>query len=400
VCHVWDAEYPWDVRVEKISQVLTEAGHAVHIVARNRSADSVTERLPEGMVHRLAPWRWTPRWLNAVSMFPAFFNPRWIRAIARTARGVRADVILCRDLPLAIPAILAGRNLGIPVILDMAENYPAMLQSQRDAGPRRLTDVLVRNPALARLVERWVLPRVDGVLVVVEESRARLIAEGLAPERVTVVSNTPPLGRLVESRVVQEPRERAPLRIVYLGLMEGVRGVRVLLDAAALLARQGILFQLTLYGDGKDLLRLRAQARALGLTESQADFRGRVSNAHALAALSAMDVGVIPHVADESWHTTVPNKLFDYMAAGLAVVTSDARPAARIVRETGAGFVYQHSDASELARALAALADREVRLACASRGQAAVRETYHWEQDSERLFGMLQRAVAGAVGQP
>jgi glycosyltransferase involved in cell wall biosynthesis len=187
---------------------------------------------------------------------------------------------------------------------------------------------------------------------------------------------------------------------VYLGLMEGVRGVQVLLDAAALIARQDIPFKLTLYGDGKDLPRFQAQARALGLTESQADFRGRVPNAEALAALPTMDVGIIPHVADESWNTTIPNKLFDYMAAGLAVVTSDARPAARIVRETGAGFVYHHSDASELARALAALVDSNVRLACARRGQSAVRDTYHWELDAQRLLGTLQRAVVGPVRQP
>jgi glycosyltransferase involved in cell wall biosynthesis len=181
--------------------------------------------------------------------------------------------------------------------------------------------------------------------------------------------------------------------------MEGVRGVQVLLDAAALLARQDVPFRLTLYGDGKDLPRFRAHARALGLTASQADFRGRVQNSEALAALPAMDVGVIPHVADESWNTTIPNKLFDYMAAGLAVVTSDARPAARIVRETGAGFVYDHSDARGLARALATLVDPDLRLACARRGESAVRDTYHWERDAQRLHGMMQWAVAGAVKQ-
>lgn len=395
ICQVWDAEYPWDVRVEKISRALTDAGHTVHLVARNRRDDAEIERLPEAIVHRLAAWRWVPRGLNAASMFPAFFNPRWIGAIHRTVRRVRADVILCRDLPLAIPAILAGRRLRIPVVLDMAENYPAMLRSQWDAGPMRPTDVLVRNPALARLVERWVLRRIDAVLVVVEEAKARLVAKGVAPERVTVVSNTPPAGRVVQvDRVAQQDRNR--LDIVYLGLMEGVRGVPVLLDAAALLARQGVSFRLTLYGDGKDLPRFKAHARALGLTDGHADFRGRVPNGEALRALPGMDVGVIPHVADESWNTTVPNKLFDYMAAGLAVVTSDARPAARIVRETGAGLVYRHKDPAELARALTALADPDVRLECARRGQCAVRHTYNWERDVERLLGIVKRAAASA----
>ncbi len=392
---IWDAEYPWDVRVEKIARTLTDAGHAVHLVARNRRGDRTTERLPEGTVHRLAPLRWAPRSLNAASMFPAFFNPRWIRAIARTARNVGADVILSRDLPLAIPAVLAGRSVGIPVVLDLAENYPAMLRSRWEAGRMRPIDVLLRNPALARLVERWALPRADHVLVVVEEAGPRLVASGVAPDRLTVVSNTPPVARIVpRTRPSGDPQR--PLHLVYLGLMEEPRGVRILLDAAAGLARRGVPYRLTLFGAGRELSDFRAHARALGLANSQADFRGHVPNTEALAALTDADVGVIPHYADESWHTTVPNKLFDYLAAGLAVVTSDARPAARIVRDTGAGLVYRHPDAGNLERAIVQLTDPEFRRACVWRGQLAVRNTYNWERDTTRLVSALRDTVTGA----
>jgi glycosyltransferase involved in cell wall biosynthesis len=393
VCKVWDSEYPWDVRVEKIAQALTDAGHDVHLVARNRRGEAVTERLSEATIHRLTPWQWAGSRLSAASMFPAFFNPRWVRAVRRTARQVRADVILCRDLPLAVPAIVAARHLGIPVVLDLAENYVAMLRSRWEAGRMRASDALVRNPALASLVERWVVPRVDHVLVVVEEAGARLVARGLAPERVTVVSNTPPLKRLVESRL-HSRGDGDDLRLVYLGLMEEPRGVRILLEAAALLARRGVGFRLVLYGDGPELSDFRAHARALGLADTQADFRGHVPNAQALAALPLADVGVIPHFADESWHTTVPNKLFDYMAAGLAVVTSDARPAARIIHETAAGLVYRHPDPAALADAIERLADHELRRACAERGRAAVRDTYHWERDVARLLEVLARVAA------
>lgn len=389
VCMVWDAEYPWDVRVEKMARTLTEAGHAVHLVARNRRGDPITERLPEGTVHRLEPLRWASRSLNAASMFPAFFNPRWIRAIARTARQVRADVILSRDLPLAIPAVLAGRRVGIPVVLDLAENYPAMLRSRWEAGRMRPLDVLIRNPALARLVERWVLPRADHVLTVVEEAGPRLVTSGLAPDRLTVVSNTPPVARIARaSRFIRDPYR--PPHLVYLGLMEEPRGVRILLDAAGRLTRRGVPYRLTLFGEGREFADFRAHAHALGLSREQADFRGHVPNSEALAALAEADVGIIPHYADESWHTTVPNKLFDYMAAGLAVVTSDARPAARIVRDTGAGLVYRHPDAADLERAIAELVDPELRLACGQRGQVAVRETYNWERDTTRLLNVLR----------
>src|SRR5688572_32489493 len=125
ICKIWDGDYPWDVRVEKVARSLTEAGHEVHLVARNRQRLPVHERLAEAHVHRLKPWRFLGQRLDAMTMFPAFFNPRWLSSILSTARASRAEMLLVRDLPLAPTAIWVGRLLRIPVVLDMAENYPA-----------------------------------------------------------------------------------------------------------------------------------------------------------------------------------------------------------------------------------------------------------------------------------
>src|SRR5690349_20615071 len=100
IVYVWDADYPWDVRTEKTCLALTEAGHDVHIVARNRKWSPLTERLPEATVHRMAPWRWAGQRLDGALGFPAFFSPRWRGLLDRTVRAVSADVIIARDVPL------------------------------------------------------------------------------------------------------------------------------------------------------------------------------------------------------------------------------------------------------------------------------------------------------------
>jgi hypothetical protein len=99
VLYVWDADYPWDVRVEKICAALANAGHEVHIVARNRAGKVEREVLPEGTVHRMPRWPWAGRF-DAALGFPAFFNPRWASLLDRTIRAVRPDVVIARDLPL------------------------------------------------------------------------------------------------------------------------------------------------------------------------------------------------------------------------------------------------------------------------------------------------------------
>jgi glycosyltransferase involved in cell wall biosynthesis len=391
VCKVWDADYPWDVRVEKVASTLTSSGCAVHLAARNKGRLPIREERSEATVHRLPSWRWVPHAVDKASTFPAFVNPRWLRHIWSVARRSRADVILCRDLPLAPACIVVARALGIPVVLDMAENYPAMLESMRSTGRGGPLDAVVRNPRFARWVERWTLKRVDGVMVVVDESGDRLVAEGVAREKIAVVSNTPPLNRLAAQQADHEPGE--PLRVVYLGLVEAQRGIETLLDAMAILRREQQAIHLVLYGDGVDAPHFRARASELGLTAPFVEFRGRVPNATALSALPAAHVGVIPHWSDESWNTTVPNKLFDYMAAGLAVVTSDAAPCERIIRTTGAGLVYHDRDAADLADKLRLLQDAAVRKQAAARGRAAIAATYNWERDSDRMMALLERAA-------
>src|SRR6267142_2015112 len=101
--------------------------------------------------------------------------------------------------------------------------------------------------------------------------------------------------------------------------------------------------------------------------------RGWVDHREALAWVSRCDVGLVPHHATESWQTTIPNKLFDYMSLGKPVIVSNARPTARIVTEERCGIVFKDRDANALAEAIVALGDPSVREKCASRGREAVR---------------------------
>lgn len=389
VVYVWDADYPWDVRTQKVCAALTEGGHEVHLLARNTARRPRRESLPEAEVHRLPPWHWVGRGLDRALSFPAFFNPRWIRALSRVAKEVTADVIIVRDLPLCPTAIHVGRKLGVPVALDMAENYPAMMREIWDAGRQKPWDVLVRNPRIVASVERWCLPRLDSIIVVVEESGDRLRDQlGVPESKIAVVSNTPPRAR-AESTAEGRP-DRGYVEVVYLGLLELPRGVGELLEATAMCLTEGAPVRLCIVGDGRDGEILRRKARELELGEN-VRFTGRLDHAEALATVRAADIGVVPHHADEAWNTTIPNKLFDYMAAGLAVVSSDAAPPARVLRETGAGVVFRSGSSSSLRDAILSLTDAPTRHRMGRRGQEAIRERFNWEHETAVLLGTLSQ---------
>ena len=394
IVYLWDADYPWDVRTEKVCAALTARGHDVHIIARNTARRPVVERRPEGTVHRMRPWRWLPERADALLGFPLFLSPRWLSLLTTVVRENRPHVIIARDLPLCPAAILVGRRTGVPIILDMAENYPAVISAIWEAGRQRPLDVLVRNPSIVAAVERYCIRRVDRILVVAEEARTRLEGMGVPRDRIDVVLNTPPRARAQQAATGSRSAPGAPLVVVYLGLLEIVRGIGDLIAAAAILRDRGRPVRIRLAGNGRDMALFQAQAASLGLTERDVEFLGFLPNDRALEIVAAADIGANPLHDGEKHDTCVPNKLFDYMAASLPVLTSDTIPSARIVRETKCGEVFRARDAQSLADALERLADPEVRAAEGRAGRIAVLERYHWERDCEVLSGAVARVTS------
>jgi len=405
VLYVWQSEYPWDVRTEKVCKALSDAGARVHLAACNRRWESTEERLPEALTHRMSPWRWVGRGLDRALQFPAFFNPRWIALLAGVMHRDRPHVIVVRDLPLCPTALWIGRRFGVPVVFDMAENYPAITQDLWDAGRQRRFDFLVRNPRFVAAVEDYCIHRVDHTLVVVEECAAGLATRGVSRDRIDIVSNTPPASRASAhgERPVKAARER--VEIVYLGILEIVRGVQELIGAVRVLRDHSVRVRATIVGGGRDMDLFRQRARELGLTDEDVVFKGHLDHAAALDVVAAADIGVVPTRRTAHADSTVPNKLFDYMAAALPVVTSDTVPCARIVRETDTGEVFRAGDAADLAAAIGRLVeDPARRYAMGEHGREAIRTRYNWEQDSAvltRVIGRVTRqrrtAVASAV---
>jgi glycosyltransferase involved in cell wall biosynthesis len=274
----------------------------------------------------------------------------------------------------------------------MAENYAAMMRELWETGRQRPLDVFLRNPRIVSWVERMCVKRLDAIMTVVEESSERVRALGVSPDRLAVVSNTPPRTRVQEVRASIGATE-GPVDVVYLGLLELHRGLAEVIEAAAILRDRNHPVRVRIVGGGRDEAILRSMAAARGLTDEHLRFHGRVPHEEALRLIAGADIGLVPHRADESWNTTIPNKLFDYMAGGLAVVASDATPVERVLQETGAGLVYRSGDAVALAGAIEQLLDSERRAECARAGTAAVRAHYNWERDTEVMLRLLDQVV-------
>lgn len=394
ICKIWDADYPWDIRVDKVANSLTSAGHEVHLVCRNLARREKSEWNGSFTIHRLPLLPPLFSALDGLWNFPYPVSPVWIKAIASVIRSSQAELILVRDILLAIPAAILGKIHRIPVILDMAENYPAMLQDRLRYTPSGVLGRIIRHPAPARVVERLSVALVDHIIVVVEESRERLLRAGIPSDQLTVVCNTP---RLEQWRCPDGHKDSAPFKegihLVYLGNLDGSRGLDVVVRAVRYLKNSGPRVKVTIIGDGPSIQHLRALACELNVAD-RVKITGRLSFSQVQTIMAQAHVGLIPHYSTAAWNSTIPNKLFDYMLLGLPVIVSDVRPMSRIVRTEGCGEVFRDRDEADLARRIIALADPHVRRAKGMNGQAAISKLYNWNYDSQILVQTVEEVRA------
>ncbi|HZR68606.1 MAG TPA: glycosyltransferase family 4 protein [Burkholderiales bacterium] len=293
---------------------------------------------------------------------------------ARLARLVDRDVraVLARHLKVA--CLLAERFPELPLVYEAHEVFADTAAPARRAAMRRLEGRVVARAA---------------ALVANSGATARRLRE-LYP--VAVPLEVIPNGVDYPQTLPGKDWTLARERVIYAGSFFGWKGVEDLVAAAARLPGFGIRL---LGGDAAGIARLRAlYEKAAGAGGARVDFAGRVPHGEVAGELARACIAVLPNRADPDSAFTSPIKLFEYMAAGCALVASDL-PSVREVLATDDAEWVAPGDAAGLAAAIRALADDPAR---ASRMGERVREkarAYTWSARGERLARIVRPLLAG-----
>ena len=395
ICIIWKNDYPWDVRIEKFAHCLRDAGHEVFLLCSNSKRQKTEEDI-NGIKIRRLPAAANPVH-NAIISAPFYLNPYWLKLCSGVIEKNKIDLIIVRDLPLVVVSLLLKKKYGIPVVLDMAENYPAMYWKRfHQGGLSAAKNFITKNPFIIEWVERYALKNIDRLIVVVEESATRLISMGLDPGRVTIVSNTPDLKIFTGDG---RPRGSKPLQLIYVGFIQEGRGLETVIEGLALLKKDGnTSVKFVVIGDGDYLPQLKSLAAKTGVSE-MVEFKGWMKNTEVPRHIFESDIGVIPHKKTDHTDTTIPNKLFDFMACAKPVIVSNAAPMQRVVFEHNCGLVFKSEDPEDFRLAVEKASQEPQRLIDMGRhGLEAVRERYNWEHDARVLKmtveGLLQKKNA------
>jgi len=371
VCHLTSVHIPLDTRIfEKECQSLVAAGYDVHLVA------PATESTRMRGVTIAA----VPRARGRIS-----------RALVTTTRVLvqalraRAHIYHFHD-PELIPVGVVLRMLGKHVVYDAHEDVPAdildkpYLPRWLKAGLARVMDVVERvgTSTLSRVV-----------------AATPAIARRFPTARCVVVQNFPVSTEF--GPVAGSPYARRGPVVAYVGLINEIRGTIEMVRAIAeVCAHQDARLVL---GGRFEPPAFGAQARALDGWR-HVEYRGELSRARVVEMLAEARLGLVLFHPRPNHLESQPNKLFEYMAAGLPVVASSFPLWKEIVEGSRCGLVVDPLDPHATANAIRwLLAHPDEAEAMGARGRQAVQERFNWRREEATLLDCYAQLCAQSARQ-
>lgn len=292
------------------------------------------------------------------------------RRMIEVGIGQAADVYHSHDLNTLYIGAMCKKKTHARLVYDSHE-----LQTERN----RMTKWWRRWAAWNE--KRW-LPGADAMIVAspswIDINREKY---GKVPDPSVTVINTP------ELEIVDGPADlRGELDIpaaspilLYQGSIQENRGIEPAIDAITLIDGA----TLVVVGYGYHRPALETDVRRRGLTD-RVKFFGPIPNDELLRWTAAADIGLCNIVNSSlSYYTSLPNKLFEYIIAGIAVIGSDSPEIGRIVTEEGVGEVADPVDPEDLARAARTILSDLDRYRAATRSAA---QKYNWSIEEQKLL--------------
>ncbi|WP_165849385.1 glycosyltransferase [Candidatus Cryosericum septentrionale] len=295
--------------------------------------------------------------------------------VLREALRSRPDVVHVFDPALIGPALRLGRRYGVKVVLDLAEDNAKQILQKSYLGAmavRKLGSHIYR-----RMSQSW-LPQADLVIAATPS-----IAESLpAGCQHVIVRNFPAITEIdsVPPLASAASKSSTPvLRVVYVGGISPIRGIRELILATGML--QGAV-ELHLAGPVYD-------DRFLGELESMTawqycHYHGWLDWQGSIALVKTCDVGACVLQAAPNHVESLPVKVFEYMACGRGSIISSFPLWRRLF--VGAALFVDPTNPTSIAQLMEQLLAKPALLRRLSeRGRLLAEQSYSWESEAQRL---------------
>ncbi len=371
--------FPWPrgtpIRIQRIAEAVARRGHAVHVVTYHLGGDLAD---PPFVVHRIRDvpaYRRTDPGPTVRKLFQ--LDPMLAGLLRRLHHEIRFDLVHAHHYEGLLVASHALR--GTPIVYDAH----TLLASELPAYPLGLPRGCIR--ALAPWLDRHLPRRADRIIAVSETIRHALTTLGAsAPQRMHVIPN----GVEWERFPVERGSTPDGRTVIFTGNLAPYQGVNLMLEAFALLHARRADVCLMIVTDSS-FTPFEALARRLGV-RAAVDLR-RATFPQQPALLAAATVAINPRVRCDG----IPQKLLNYMAAGLPIATFESSSGP--LRHEVTGLRVPDGDTAAMADALERLlTDRALARALGDAARDQARREFSWDQVAARVEQVYREAIAEA----
>jgi glycosyltransferase involved in cell wall biosynthesis len=343
-------------RSYEMARRLVAKGHEVHMVTTNQ--DSKQDHIGtwrtsiESGIHvhwAAVPYNNRMAFGERIWAFCRFAYHATIRA-----GSLKPDLVFATSTPLtiAIPAVLASRRVGCPMVFEVRDLWPAV----------PIAIGVIRNPLLkaaARWLERFAYWNAVHVVALAPGMKEEILKLGYPEARVSVIPNGCDFD-LYGNVLGESPRNEfgwladRPL-LLFCGTFGLVNGVDYLPKLALAMRKVDPEVCIVAIGAGREYERVVAMAQEAGVYERNLFLLGALPKTETARWLAAADMTIALFTGPEIvWRDAVQNKFFDSIAAGCPVVNNFPGWQARIAAEAGAGLIVSGTDVVEAARDIVA----------------------------------------------
>jgi glycosyltransferase involved in cell wall biosynthesis len=385
---------PLDRRVWSECRELVAAGYRVSVICPKGDDGASFETLDGVRIHRYRP----PRPASGLATYAWEFAYCWLRTAAlalRIFRRERFDVIQACNPPDTYFALARlFRPFGVRFVFDHHDLCPELYES-RDPGRKAPRAVL----AALRWLERATY-RTAGHVITTNETYLERARQRTGKPRAdfTVVRSSPDPLTMRPGEPVAELRNGRAHLCCYLGIMGHQDGVENVVRAARIikhdLGRDDVQFALLGFGD--TLPRLRELVCELDL-EDVVTFTGQVQLPAISSYLSTAAVGLCPDPKTSFNDASTMNKVLEYMAHQIPVVSFDLVETQKSAGSAGRYVAWVGDpEADQRAYALAILElldDPDRRAAMGREGRARIENGLGWPAQAARYVGAYDRLL-------
>jgi len=348
-----------DQRVLKVANELSLTGAKVTIIGRKLPWSLETEGIP----YRVVRYRMI---FKKGFLFYKFFNIRLFFTLLASG----ADLIVSNDLDTLLPCFIVSKIKKIPMVYDSHEYFTG--------SPELTGRPMVRY--IWKSIERMIVPRLNHMMTV-NRSIAELYENeyGIKP---VVIRNFSRhwSGRPIEREELGISSDDLICVIQGTGLNTG-RGGMELLDAIK--DSEGI--HLLVIGRGDQARLMRDRILEPGII-NRVTFLPVMPWDDMMTYTAMADVGLsLDMKGSINYENSLPNKIFDYMNAGIAVIATDLKEVSSVVKSKGCGILISEPGPGLIREAIFRFRDDRTFLQkCRQKSREAF-EFYRWENEAAGL---------------